>query len=234
LLKIKIINMKNYTVLFAVAFLAIIFSCGSSKETKEEKKFELVKTKSYVLNPELSKLAWVRNVDYKNLKTKVLLGKMYVDLSMENVQFETNGEAKVVSGKLECINDLYTAAEVEIDLSLTRFYSQEEEAFFKTESYPAAILKIKSFEKDTTSDVAYIATADLTLNEKTQEIKFPVDLTQDANSNIVFKGTYLMQTSEWPVLKQPDPANVNHDEISFGFDLIFGNVTEKVDTVWAK
>ncbi len=70
------------------------------------------------------------------------------------------------------------------------------------------------------------------MNGKTQEITFPVDLSFNADSNIVFHGTYLMQTSEWPILKQPKPENINYDEISFGFDLIFGNATEKVHTVY--
>lgn len=222
--------------IFVIISVVIFLGACNSAATKsdKEKKFEIKTTKTYVLTPESSKLSWNRQVDYKSLQKRVKMFGAYVDVSMENVQLETSGDAKVSSGNLVCINDIYTAADIEIDLSLTRFYSDDEESFFKTETYPAAKLSVKSFEKDTVSEISYIAIGDLTLNNKTQSVKFPVDLKKDESSNIIFNGTYLMHTADWPVLKQPKPENVNYDEISFGFDLIFGNPVEKVDTVYAK
>jgi hypothetical protein len=40
-----------------------------------------------------------------------------------------------------------------------------------------------------------------------------------------------MQVSDWPLLKQPKPENINHDEISFGFDFVFSDVKVENDTV---
>ncbi len=75
-----------------------------------------------------------------------------------------------------------------------------------------------------------VTAANLTMNGKTSEISFPVKLTKK-DADMIFSGTYLMRVSDWPLLKQPKPENINHDEISFGFDFVFGDVKVENDTV---
>ncbi len=222
------------SILIVLSVVIFLSACNSGNTPEKEKKFELRTTKTYVLKPELSKLSWIRQVDYKYLEKRMKIFGTYTNVSLENVQLETNGENTVKSGSFVVVNEKFTSAEVEIDLTLTRFYSDEEESFFESESYDPAKLVVNSFVEDSAENSGYIATADLTMNGKTQEINFPVSISYDANSNVIFTGTYLMQTSEWPILKQPKPENVNYDEISFGFDLVFGDASEKVDTVYVE
>lgn len=221
---------KLFTFVLIFSIATICNSCSSSGSS-EKKEPQIKITKTYALNTEISSLKWVRKVDYKYIQKKVKVFGVYADVSLENVQFETNGEAKLKSGNLVVIDDKFDSGLIEIDLSLTRFYSEDEESFFVNESYPPAKLLIQSFKKDSVSDISYVANASLTINEKTMEIELPVQISSDEKSNWSFKAEYLMQTSDWPILKQPKPENVNYDKIVFNFDLVFDNMVEKSDTI---
>ncbi|HOZ30938.1 MAG TPA: YceI family protein [Bacteroidales bacterium] len=224
--------MKSTIIFFVlICSVAITNNSCSGSVNQDKKNPEIRHTKTYTLNTEISSLRWSRQVDYKHLEKKVKVFGVYADVSLENVQFETNGDAKVTDGNMMIINDKFESGQIKIDLSLTRFYSEDEESFFVNETYPPANLLIQSFVKDSIGDNSYIAKGNLTINEKTMDIEFPVQLNIDEYSNLFFKAEYLMQTSDWPILKQPKPENVNYDKINFSFDLVFDNMVEKSDTV---
>ncbi len=139
--------MRN--VFFILSVVVFLSACNSaSTKTEKEKKFEVKTTQTFILKPEVSKLSWNRQVDYKFLKKRMKIFGAYADVSLENVQLETSGNAAVRSGNIIVIDDEFTSAEVEIDLTLTRFYSDDEESFFESESYEPAKLVIKSFALD--------------------------------------------------------------------------------------
>jgi len=223
--------MKYLIIISFVSFIIAGCSSGSGSE-KTTKKTEITTTKTYSLFTDKSTLTWNRQVDYKHLEKRVKVFGAYADVTMDNVQFETNGDAVLNNGSIVLVNDEYQTAELEIDLSLTRFYSDEEEEFFVSEEYPPAKLVIKSFKPVEGEKDSYTAECDLTINEVTKAVTFPVTMSKSEKDIISIHATYLMQTSEWPILKQPKPENVNYDEISFGFDLVFGNMAEKSDTAY--
>ncbi len=214
-----------------MCLVVIICNGCSGNGTSEKNKPVIRVTKTYNLNTELSSLNWIRNVDYIHITKKVKVFGVYADVSLDNVQLETSGESKLTGGSIVVIDNKIESGIVEIDLSLTRFYSDEEESFFVNETYPPAKLMIQSFAKDSVSDNHYIAKGTVTINEKTTDIEFPVEINIDDNSNLFFKANYQIQTSDWQILKQPKPENVNYDRINFSFDLVFDNVVEKTDTV---
>lgn len=223
--------MKNIVYYFAIISVVMLLACNSKGGAEnKEKETKGVKTETYSLIVENSTVSWVRSVDYKHLKQRVKLFGAWVDTEMDNVQLETNGVLKINSGSLVLTDDVPTSADIEIDLTLTRFYSDIEESFFESETYDPAKLIINKFEADSVTKGQYNVTANLTMNGKTAEITFPATLTTK-DSDIIFSGTYLMQVSDWPLLKQPKPENINHDEISFGFDFVFGYVKVENDTV---
>lgn len=214
-----------------VLFIILLVSCNSNENSKnKEVKTKIVKTETYSLNSEKSNVTWKRVVDYKHLTKRVKLFGSYVNTELDNVNLETNGILKVNKGNLVLIDDAPKAAEIEIALTLTRFYSDVEEMFFESESYSPASLVISKFEHDSISENKYIVTANLTINSKISEINFPCSLIK-TETNMVFSGTYLMQVSDWPLLKQVKPENVNLDEISFGFDFVFDDVIVLNDTI---
>lgn len=224
--------MTKYSFIYVLICLAAVICQGCSGQGASDKKGPIIRvSKTYNLNTELSSLKWVRNVDYIHLTKKLKVFGVYADVSLDNVQLETSGESKLTAGSIVVIDDKIESGIVEIDLSLTRFYSDEEESFFVNETYPPAKLMIQSFVKDSVSDNHYIAKGTVTINEKTMDIDFPVEINIDDNSNLFFKANYLIQTSDWQLLKQPQPENVNYDRIDFSFDLVFDDLVEKSDTV---
>jgi hypothetical protein len=227
--------MKNNTFIYLLMVLVTVLCYGCSNQGTTDKNEPVIRvSKTYNLNLELSSLKWVRNVDYIHITKRVKVFGVYADVSLDNVQLETSGESKLTGGNIIVIDDKIDSGILEIDLSLTRFYSDEEESFFVNETYPPAKLIIQSFVKDSVSDNNYLAKGSLTLNDKTMDVEFPAQINIDENSNLFFKADYLMQTSDWALLKQPKPENVNYDKINFSFDLVFDNVVEKTDTVSLK
>lgn len=223
--------MKNLIFYTTMMAFVLLISCDSSvKGEKDKAEIKIVKTETYSLKFEESKVSWVRIIDYKLLNKRVKLFGAYVDTQLENVHLETNGDLKVLKGNLVLTDDIPSSAEIEIDLTLTRFYSDVEEMFFESESYSPAKLSISKFEQDSAYIKQYIATANLTMNGKTAEITFPTSILKN-DSDMIFSGTYIMHVSDWPLLKQPKPENVNHDEISLGFDFVFGDVVVANDTI---
>ncbi|MDD3740735.1 MAG: YceI family protein [Bacteroidales bacterium] len=224
--------MKNNRFYYLLMFLVAVFCHACSSQGTSDKNKPVIRvTKTYNLNTELSSLKWVRNVDYIHITKKLKVFGVYADVSLDNVQLETSGESVITGGNIIVIDDIIESGIIEIDLSLTRFYSDEEESFFVNETYPPAKLTIQSFIKDSISDINYLAKGSLTLNDKTMDIEFPAQIDIDENSNLFFKADYLMQTSDWDLLKQPKPENVNYDKINFSFNLVFDTMVEKTDTV---
>ena len=124
--------MKNIVYYFAIISVVMLMACNSKGGAEnKEKETKVVKTETYSLNFEKSTVSWVRSVDYKHLKQKIKLFGAYVDTEMENVQLETNGTLKINSGILVMTDDVPTSAEIEIDLTLTRFYSDVKSLSFK-------------------------------------------------------------------------------------------------------
>lgn len=212
--------MKN---LLSILVLSILFSglsCTSSTEANNETEKEEVKkvVKEYALVNDNSIISWTRNVDYKHIETQVLMFGAYVDVSMDNVKYETTGEIIPDSGILVTEDGVPVSGEVVLDLSLTRFYSQQEEKFFVNETMPPT--KIIFNEFILIEDTDYSVKGDLIMGETVVPLQFPTYLVLN-ESRYTFTSVIPIQSSQLPILNQPEPENVNMDDITFIMELSF-------------
>ncbi|PLX09806.1 MAG: hypothetical protein C0596_00550 [Marinilabiliales bacterium] len=212
--------MKNLLSIVALLIIFSSFACNSStnSEVNDNTEENQIVKKEYKLDKEQSLISWVRNVDYKHISKQVFMFGAYVDVTMDNVQYETSGSLIPTEGELYTEDDIIVKGEVEIDLSLTRFYSEEEESFFVNETYPPATLKMNEFIDN--EDGNFTVKAELIMEETTVSIEFPAIISQ-TEEEIVLSGEIKVQSSSLPILNQPDPENVNMDEIVFGMELAF-------------
>lgn len=224
--------MKSKLFLIPVAiFLAFgLLSCGGSSEDNRES--TVIISKTYVLDTESSTVAWNREVNYKNITTQVKLFGVMADVSMDNVEYQTNGDAVASSGYLLDVDGEMLIGDIEIDLSLTRFYSQQEESFFVNEEYPPAYIDIYAFEKNEDIENEYTAFCLLSMGETMDSISFPVEMIVVEGESVNMIGSYMMETSNWPILNQPEPENVVFDNIYFDFNLNYIFESEAEETIY--
>ncbi len=212
--------MKNLLSILALLIIFSSFTCSfsSNSEVKDNTEENQIIKKEYKLDTEQSIISWTRNVDYKHISKKVLMFGAYVDVTMDNVQYETSGSLIPTEGELFTEDYIIVEGEVEIDLSLTRFYSEAEENFFVNETYPPATLKMNEFIDE--GDGNFSVKAELIMEETSVPVEFPGLITQ-TEEEIVLSAELTVESEQLPILNQPDTENVNMDEIVFVMNLIF-------------
>jgi len=222
--------------LFYIPVVAVIvfgiLSCGGANEDNRES--EVIISKTYGLDTENSTVTWNREVNYKSITSQVNLFGVMSDVLMENVEYQTNGDAVVSSGYLLDVDGKMLIGDIEIDLSLTRFYSQQEERFFVNEVYPPAYLDIYAFEKNADVETEYTAFCLLTMGQTMDSISFPVEIIVVDGESVQMVGAYMIETSNWPILNQPEPEDVVFDNIYFDFNLNYIFESEAEETVYGE
>ncbi len=210
--------MKNQLYLFLPFILLLIYACNSNSEGGKETEEHIVVEITYNLDTTKSIINWTRLVDYKHITTKVKVFGAYADVSMDNVQYETTGEIIPIGGFLNTEDDVLVSGRVDIDLSLIRFYSQQEEQFFVSEECPPAYIELIEITKDSTDN--YTVMADFVMESESIAIDFPAVITS-TDGFFHLSGEILLIAAKLPILNQPDPENVNMDEITFVLDFRF-------------
>lgn len=221
---------KLFFIPVVVIIVLGLISCGGAKEDNREA--TVIITKTYGLDTENSTVTWNREVNYKNITTQVNLFGAMVDVSMEDVEYQTNGDAVASSGYLLDVDGKMLIGDLEIDLSLTRFYSQQEESFFVNEEYPPAYLDIYAFDKNEDVENEYTAFCLLSMGDTSDSVSFIVEMTVVDGESVQMIGSYMMETSNWPILNQPEPENVVFDNIYFDFKLNYIFESEAEETVY--
>jgi|GEM_PF-4599243 len=219
----------NFRLIIVLALFATL-SCSSEKN---EKSFSISKTETFIVDTSKSLVKWDRFVDNKLINKKVKLFGSYVDVKMENVTFNSSGTTPVTGGELIYINDVFSSGKIQMNFSVCRFYSEEEESFFKVKEYPPVIMQIKSIEQDSLNKSGKLnILATLTIRDSIKNISFPADFVKDSLNNLRMSGEYILQTLDWPIRENPDVKNIRKDEITFKFDLGFLLSKTATDTIY--
>lgn len=202
-----------------------MMACGG----EVPRKFTVKEYTVYDIDSSGSQVSWERSADYKVINKKVKLFGSYVTVNLENMEYTTSGNTPVIGGWLVMSSQKPDTARLEMDFSICRFYSEEEEAFLTTDQYPPAIVQFTRFLPDS---AGYTTEAVLTLRDSVKNIAFPVKLEYDSLKNLRLTGTYTMQTLDWPIRENPDRANIRKDEIAFRFNLLLKIREEVRDTIY--
>lgn len=221
-------NMKNSHFFLIVILAIILISCAG----EHPKKFTLQNTDIYELDTSKTVIKWDRFVDNKLINKKVKLFGSYVDVKMENVTFNTSGNTPVIGGDMQYVNDEFSSGKFQMDFSVCRFYSEEEESFFTVKNYPPSTLLFKKMVADTINKGKYNIEASLTLRDSTKDISIPAETIKDSLKNLRVTGTYIMQTLDWQIRENPDRNNIRKDEITFNFDLFYQLKKSETDTIY--
>ncbi len=222
--------MKHIHFSLAVILIVSLISCAG----EQPKKFTLQNTDIFELDTSKSVIKWDRFVDNKLINKKIKLFGSYVDVKMENVTFNTSGNTPVIGGDMQYVNNEFSSGKFQMDFSVCRFYSEEEESFFTIKNYPPSILLFKKMIPDTINKGKYNIEASLALRDSTKDITIPAEIIKDSLNNIRITGTYVMQTLDWPIRENPDRKNIRKDEITFNFDLYYQLKKSETDTLYEK
>lgn len=218
-----------YRIIIALIFLVCLSCCNESNKSI----FSINKTDIYIADSTNSVISWTRFADNKLINKKVKLFDSYVDIKMDNVTFNTSGTTPLKSGKLIYINDVFSSGKIEMNFSVCRFYSEEEESFFKVKDFPPAVLIIDGIYSDSINNKEKLnVDATLTIRDSIKKITFPASLEKDSLNNLIFSGEYIMQTLDWPIRENPDRNNIRKDEITFKFNILFSLNNTLRDTVF--
>ena len=212
--------MKYLSIIILVFVLFTSVACNSSTDAKSENETEehVVVKKAYSLDTINSIINWTRNVDYKHITKQVFLFGAYVDVTMDNVQYETTGEIFPTEGFLNTEDDVIISGQINLDLSLTRFYSDEEEQFFVNDEYPTAVLSFIEIKSDSSNN--YTVIAEFIMDDSQIQLEFPAVI-EKLDDSYKMNAEIIIQASSLPILNQPDPENVNLDEIRFVLNLVY-------------
>lgn len=220
--------MKTIVIVLLTAF--IVSSCGSGSGSATDKEnFSVRTTTTYQVDSAKSNVTWQRNVENKVENKQINLFGATATVNMENVSYTSDGSMPVLGGKLIYINDTLSSAEIIVDFTMVRLFSKTSEKALSTEKFPPSTLKIEEISADSAAG-KYSMEGNLTIKEKTGAVKFPAEIIKTGENTVTFKGNLILQTLDWPIREDADPANVKKDEIALELNLVFGKPEIKTDT----
>ncbi len=219
--------MKLNAILFAVFVLFMsLFSCqetgddhGSSNSHEQETdqvKPKVIVITNYQLNTDLSKIKWTRALDQKSMKRTMKIFGADVDVEMDAVTLNMNGDVDPINGKLVVIDGLYDHADVKFDMNTFKFAAEKGKGLFDVKSYPISPLVFLSFEEKDLGK--YLAKCELTIQDHTEKIEFPVSVILK-RKDISVKGSFEFNTLSFPLRSPDQEAEINKDVILVQFDL---------------
>jgi hypothetical protein len=103
---------------------------------------------------------------------------------------------------------------------MVRLYSNNSNEAISTEKFPPSLMEITSIVPDTIEN-QYNLEGELTIKDKTGPVSFPATIYQDSIGNYMLNGICKLQTLNWPIREEADPANINYDIISLSMNVIF-------------
>lgn len=221
--------MKTAIIILLAAF--VLSSCGSgSGKGKDKEEFSVRTIATYQIDSAKSKVSWQRDVENKVENKQINLFGATATVSMENVSYTTDGIMPVLGGKLIYENDTLTYAELIVNFTMVRLFSKSSQQALSTEEFPPSTLKIEKLMPDSVAG-KYELEGNLTIKEKTGAVKFTAEIIKTGGNTVTLKGNLLLQTLDWPIREDADPANVKKDEIALDLNLVFGKPEIKTDTI---
>lgn len=192
--------------IFSLALLVSLLSFSLKEET-------------YVIDKKACKVQWL---------VKKTPGQHEGDVYLQNGTILMNGKIPIVGEFILDMNSISVSdiADPNDNADLVNHLKRDD--FFGTEKFPTAKLVIKKFEKIEKAESEmpnYNATADLTIKDITNEIKFPARI--DANENLVNASANItIDRTKWNIVYKSKTIfstlgdKFIYDDINFGVKLV--------------
>ncbi len=208
--------MRNLMLLGLIALLA---SCGSKNPSESSEAIAPDTLYTFSADTSSSTIAWQRDVENKVENKQIQIFGATATVSMENVAYTSNGDMPLISGKLEYINDSLSGLELTTNFTMVRLFSKGSGQAISSETFPPSLLKAIKIQPDTAANT-YVINGELSIKDK----KGPVELSariERKNEGAELQGTLILQTLDWPIREDANPANVKMDVITLKLNIVF-------------
>jgi hypothetical protein len=149
---------------------------------------------------------------------------------MENVAYTSNGDMPVLGEKLIYLNETLKKLELTVNFAMVRLFSKGSTQAVNNETFPPSLMSIKTITPDSVAN-QFVLKGELTIKDKTGKVEFVASIKKEENKTVSLTGTLVLQTLDWPICEDANPANVNKDLITLNMNLVFSNPVEKTDTI---
>ncbi|PJA09579.1 MAG: hypothetical protein COX70_01465 [Flavobacteriales bacterium CG_4_10_14_0_2_um_filter_32_8] len=198
-----------------------LFSCGQENEATltanetEKTLVEEVINSNYQLDATNSKADWERTLDQKPTKQKVKLFGSMVDVELGAVKLNTNGTIAVNNGELNTTNDDVVDATVIFDMASLKFAQEKGSGLFDAKQYPNSTLTLTNFKADS---AGYLAEGTLTIQKVSKSVTVVLEIIK-TDKNYSLKGSFTINTLDFPLRDKVTEKDINKDEIKILFEL---------------
>jgi len=224
--------MKNQII--AMMMVVVTVSCGQvSDKNKNEKTEEVQQVVTYQIDTSRSELSWQRIVENKVENKQIQIFGQTATVNIENAVFTSSGTFPVLSGKIVYRNEVLSEMELLADFTMMRLFSISSDQLIDVEMFPPSLLKIDKIVADSIAD-QYIMTGELTIKEKTNPVKATAVVKSPQKEIVSVNAVLELQTLDWPVREEVNPANVKKDIVILTLQLTFSNPTNSTDTILLK
>jgi len=224
--------MKNQII--AMMMVVVTVSCGQvSDKNKNEKTEEVQQVVTYQIDTSRSELSWQRIVENKVENKQIQIFGQTATVNIENAVFTSSGTFPVLSGKIVYRNEVLSEMELLADFTMMRLFSISSDQLIDVEMFPPSLLKIDKIVADSIAD-QYIMTGELTIKEKTNPVKATAVVKNPQKEIVSVNAVLELQTLDWPVREEVNPANVKKDIVILTLQLTFSNPTNSTDTILLK
>lgn len=170
---------------------------------------------NYQLNAEESKADWNRTLDQKPTKQKVKLFGQMVDVDLGAVKLNSNGNATLTEGTLTETDGELTRATVVFDMSSFKLAKEKGNGLFDVTKHPNSTLVLTDISDKT-------AKGKLTIEGASKNMGVEITTTK-TNKGHTLKGSFVVNTLDFPLRDKVTAKDVNKDEIKVDFELIYTN-----------
>jgi len=207
---------------------ALICACSSDNNTGQEgdttgntaekEEVQLPVEKGFSLSTDQSTISWTRILDQKSMKRTMKIFGADVDVQMDAVKLNMEGNVTPTEGELATVDDVYTNGNVLFDMSTFKFSAEKGKGLFDTKEYPTSTLTFLSFEEKDSG--GYKATCELIIQDHTETMEFPVSI-EVKGSEVKLNGSFSFNTLLFPLRAKDQVAEINNDVISVQLDLTY-------------
>lgn len=208
--------MKN---LLLLGMIALFASCGGKKDQASEEKAMPDTLYTFVADTSASNIAWQRDVENKVENKQIQIFGATATVNMENVAYTSNGEMPLISGKLEFINDSLSGLELTTNFTMVRLFSKGSGQAISSETFPPSLLEAVSIKPDTAANTFRIK-GELSMKDKKGPVEFLATILRN-KEGAELNGQLVLQTLDWPIREDVNPANVKKDIIVLDLSIKF-------------
>ena len=134
-----------------------------------------------------------------------------VDVELGEVKMTTTGSVNISEGGLTLSDNDITSAHVVFDMASFQLAKEKDSGLFDVKQYPNSTLMLNDFSDST-------ATGTLTIQQTSKEVPVKISVTK-SDQTYTLKGSFTVNTLDFPLREKVKEKDVNKDEILVNFDL---------------